>query len=102
MFSAISRNWRARPLESHAVVIETIRAVTASTGLTVDAELDTNTYERGITIPDKDMKALETSGILTRHDFHGESSLVSSRVSQASGRTTLIHHAELQMPPRTP
>ncbi|MGH3804270.1 MAG: ISAzo13 family transposase, partial [Pseudonocardiaceae bacterium] len=43
LFSAISRNWRARPLESHEVVIETIRAVTTSTGLTVDAELDTNT-----------------------------------------------------------
>ncbi|MGH3586943.1 MAG: ISAzo13 family transposase [Pseudonocardia sp.] len=72
LFSAISRNWRARPLESHEVVIETIRAVTTSTGLTVDAELDTNTYERGIKIPDKEMKALETGGILTRHDFHGD------------------------------
>lgn len=72
LFSAISRNWRARPLESHEVVIETIRAVATSTGLTVEAELDTNTYERGIKIPDKDMKALETSGILTRHDFHGD------------------------------
>ena len=35
LFSAISRNWRGRPLESHEVVIETLRATTTSTGLTV-------------------------------------------------------------------
>ena len=72
LFSAISRNWRGRPLESHEVVIETLKAVTTKAGLTVHAELDTNTYPRGLRIPDKDMKTLETSGILTRHDFHGE------------------------------
>jgi hypothetical protein len=72
LFSAISRNWRGRPLESHEVVIETLKAVTTKTGLTVHAELDTNTYARGIRIPDKDMKALETKGILTRHEFHGD------------------------------
>ena len=59
LFSAISRNWRGRPLESHEVVIETLRAVTTSTGLTVHAELDTNTYQRGIKIPAK--------GITDRH-----------------------------------
>ncbi len=72
LFSAISRNWRGRPLESHEVIIETLRAVTTTTGLTVHAELDTNTYERGIRIPDKDMKTLEDTGILTRHEFHGD------------------------------
>ena len=41
-------------------------------GLTVHAELDKNSYERGIRIPDKDMKALEETGILTRHEFHGD------------------------------
>ena len=72
LFSAISRNWRGRPLESHEVIIETLRAVTTNTGLTVHAELDTNSYERGIRIPDKEMTTLETTGILTRHDFHGD------------------------------
>ena len=72
LFSAISRNWRGRPLESHEVVIETLKAVTTSTGLTVHAELDTCTYPRGIKIPDQDMKTLETKGILTRHPFHGD------------------------------
>ena len=72
LFSAISRNWRGRPLESHEVIIETLKAVTTTTGLTVHAELDKNIYERGIRIPAKDMKTLEETGILTRHEFHGD------------------------------
>jgi len=72
LFSAISRNWRGRPLESHEVIIETLQTVTTSTGLTVHAELDTGTYPRGIKIPDQHMTALETTGILTRHEFHGD------------------------------
>ena len=71
LFSAISRNWRGRPLESHEVVIETLRATTTSTGLTVNAELDTSTYERGIKITDKQIAALEATQ-LHRHDFHGD------------------------------
>jgi len=72
LFSAISRNWRGRPLESHEVIIETLKAVTTTTGLTVHAELDKNIYERGIRIPAKDMKTPEDTGILTRHEFHGD------------------------------
>jgi len=72
LFSAISRNWRGRPVESHEVIIETLKAVTTTTGLTVHAELDKNIYERGIRIPAKDMKTLEDTGILTRHEFHGD------------------------------
>jgi len=71
LFSAISRNWRARPLESHEVVIETIRATTTSTGLTVNAVLDTTTYDRGIKITDKQIAALEATQ-LHRHEFHGD------------------------------
>ena len=71
LFSAISRNWRGRPLESHEVVIETMRATTTSTGLTVHAELDTGTYERGIKITDKQIAALEATQ-LHRHEFHGD------------------------------
>jgi hypothetical protein len=72
LFSHISMNWRGRPLTSHEVVVNTIAATTTRTGLTVDAELDTGSYAKGIKIPDHDMKTLETTGILTRHDFHGE------------------------------
>ena len=71
LFSAISRSWRARPLTSHEVVIETIRATTTTTGLTVKAELDLGTYEKGIKISDQQIKDLETTQ-LHRHEFHGD------------------------------
>jgi hypothetical protein len=65
-------NWRGRPLTSHEVIVKTIAATTTRTGLRVQAELDTNLYPTGVKIPDDDMKALDSQGILTRHDFHGE------------------------------
>jgi hypothetical protein len=70
LFSAITMNWRGRPLISHEVIIETISAVTTRTGLTVKAVLDTGIYPKGIKIPDKDMKAFEARH-LRRHEFHG-------------------------------
>ena len=72
LFSHISINWRGRPLTSHEVIVETIAATTTTTGLTVHAELDTGTYPVGVKIPDQQMTALEKSGTLNRHDFHGE------------------------------
>ena len=71
LFSAITLNWRGRPLTSHEVVIETIAATTTKTGLTVTAVLDTGIYPRGIKIPDKQMKAFEIRH-LRRHEFHGD------------------------------
>jgi hypothetical protein len=72
LFAHISMNWRGRPLTSHEVIVETIAATTTSTGLTVRAELDDAEYSKGIKIPDKQIKALETQGTLARHEFHGE------------------------------
>ena len=72
LFSHISMNWRGRPLTSHEVVVETIGATTTRTGLSVHAELDQTTYPTGIKIPDKKIKALEVTGALHRHAFHGE------------------------------
>ena len=71
LFAQISMNWRGRPLTSHEVIVETIAATTTKTGLTVQAALDTGTYEKGIKISEKEMKALEQRSI-RRHDFHGE------------------------------
>jgi hypothetical protein len=71
MFSFISMNWRGRPLTSLAVVINTIGAVTTRRGLTIRAELDQATYQKGIKIPDKQMKEFEAHR-LDRHDWHGE------------------------------
>jgi hypothetical protein len=72
LFSHISMNWRGRPLTSHAVIVNTIAATTTKTGLTVHAELDESEYPLGVKIPDKQMKALETNGVLARHDWHPE------------------------------
>lgn len=52
------------------MVVELIGATTTATGLTVRAEADTNTYERGIKISDKQMAALRPR--LRPHEFHGE------------------------------
>jgi hypothetical protein len=71
MFSAITMNWRGRPLETHEVVVETIAATTTKTGLSVQAMLDTNAYQRGIKISDKEMKAFEARHV-QRHKFHGD------------------------------
>jgi hypothetical protein len=70
LFSAITSNWRARPLTSHQVVVDLIGATTTRTGLSVHAEADTNTYPRGIKISDQQMAAIKPQ--LTPHPFHGE------------------------------
>ncbi len=72
LFSHISMNWRGRPLTSHDVIVQTIAATTTRTGLTVHAELDTDTYPSGIKIPDAQMKELHDTGALHRHDWHPE------------------------------
>jgi Rhodopirellula transposase DDE domain len=68
LFSAITMNWRGTPLTSHEAVVSLIGATTTSTGLTVDAVLDTGIYPTGIKISEKTVKALP----LTRHDVHGQ------------------------------
>lgn len=72
LFAHISMNWRSRPLTSHEVVVNTIAATTTTTGLHVDADLDTNPYPAGIRIADTVIPDLERRGILHRHTFHGE------------------------------
>ena len=71
MFSAITMNWRGRPLQTHEVIVETIAATTTRTGLTIQAALDTSTYQRGIRITDKEMKTFAARH-LQRHQFHGD------------------------------
>jgi len=68
LFSAITMNWRGRPLISHDVIVNTIAATTTGTGLSVDARLDTATYPTGVTVTDAQIDALP----LRRHRFHGD------------------------------
>jgi hypothetical protein len=72
LFSHISMNWRGRPLTSYEVIVQSIAATTTRTGLTVHAELDTDTYPAGVKIPDDQIKTLHDSGVLHRHDWHPE------------------------------
>jgi transposase len=68
LFSAISVNWRGRPLVSHEVIVELIGATTTRTGLRVQAELDRGVYPLGVKISDAELAAVP----LTRHAWHGE------------------------------
>jgi hypothetical protein len=68
LFSHITMNWRGKPLVSHEVIVSLIAATTSSTGLTVQAALDTSNYPKGIKLTNKQMKTLN----LDRHDFHGD------------------------------
>jgi len=68
LFSAISRNWRAKPLTSHEVVVNLIGATTTKTGLKVRSEIDRNIYPAGLTVSDAEMETLN----LRRDAFHGE------------------------------
>lgn len=68
MFSHISKNWRGRPLVSLAVIISLIGSTTTQKGLRVKCGLDTNEYEKGIKVSDRELEELNIS----RHEFHGE------------------------------
>lgn len=68
MFSHISINWRSKPLRTFDDVVQYIRATTTKTGLTIDADIDTNTYEKGIKISNQELRAVN----IKKHDFHGE------------------------------
>jgi transposase len=68
LFSAITQNWRGRPLVSHEVIVELIGATTTRTGLKVRSELDTSTYPAGLRVSDAEMQTL----YVTTDPFHGE------------------------------
>jgi Rhodopirellula transposase DDE domain len=71
LFSQITLAWRGRPLTSHDVIINTISAVTTTTGLTVTAVLDHTPCPTGTQISDEQMNDIEERH-LTRHEFRGE------------------------------
>ena len=68
LFSAITMNWRGRPLTSHEVVVESIAATTNRGGLRVNARLDPGRYPTGVQISEEHMDAVAVIG----HGFHGE------------------------------
>jgi len=68
LFSAITTNWRGRPLVSHEVVVDLIGNTTSNGGLEVHAYLDERTYEKGREVSDDEMGKLR----IKRDEFHGE------------------------------
>jgi hypothetical protein len=86
LFSAITSNWRGRPLTSHQVVVDLIGATTTRTGLTVHAEADTNSYPRGIKISDAQMAAIAPQ--LKPDKFHGEWNYTIKPVTSRRSKTS--------------
>jgi hypothetical protein len=68
MFCHITENWRGRPLISHEVIVNLIGHTTTDTELTIQAELDENTYHTGIKVSDEDLLGVN----LSPARFHGK------------------------------
>lgn len=68
LFSFISKNWRAKPLISHEVIVNLITSTTTNTGLKVRCRIDERKYPVGIKVPEKEMKKIN----LREDKFHGE------------------------------
>ena len=68
LFSAITQNWRGKPLVSHEVVVNLIGATTTETGLKVNSELDTNQYPAGRIVSDDELSTIH----IRRDIFHGD------------------------------
>jgi predicted RNA-binding protein Jag len=68
MFCHITANWRGRPLESLEVIVNLIANTQTRKGLTIQADLNINSYRKGIKISDEEMSRLN----IIPADFHGE------------------------------
>ena len=68
LFSFITMNWRGHQLIAYETIVNLIKSVKTNKGLEVKAELDENEYEKGIKVPDKEIKALN----IEKHDFLGD------------------------------
>jgi hypothetical protein len=58
LFSEISKNWAAEPLDSYDKILNFIRTTKTNTGLTVSAYLDSNVYRTGITPDEETLRQL--------------------------------------------
>jgi len=68
MFSYITKNWRAKPLESLEVIVNLIANTTTLKGLTIKAKADKNQYEKGLKVDDEELKKIN----LTNKEFRGD------------------------------
>ena len=68
LFSFISKNWRGKPLITHAVIINLISATKTEKGLEVSCMLDKNNYPIGIKVSDDEYAKIN----IFREKFHGD------------------------------
>jgi hypothetical protein len=68
MFAFISKNWRGKPLDSLATIVNLIANTTTDTGLHIEASMDDSVYEKGVEVTEEELALLR----LTRAQFHGE------------------------------
>src|SRR5579862_3151350 len=99
LFCHISRTWRARPLASHQVIIDTIAATTTAAGLTVTAALDIGSYPPGAEVSDEQMKTLEQT-VITRHAFRGGWNYTLAPGPRPARSQPLAAHADAPGPDR--
>jgi len=68
MFSYITKNWRAKPLESLEVIVNLIANTTTKKGLTIQAKADKNQYEKGLKVDDEALEKIN----LIKKEFRGD------------------------------
>jgi hypothetical protein len=68
LFSFISQNWRGKPLISHEVVVNLIRATKTRTGLKVRCAMDKSKYPTGLRVSKETVQELN----IVADDFHGD------------------------------
>ena len=61
-------NWRGKPLTSHEVIVNLIANTTTQKGLTIQAELDTNLYPKGMKVTDEELRKMK----IKKATFHVE------------------------------
>lgn len=70
LFSAITMNWRGRPLDSFETIVSLIAATTNASGLSVKCVLDENEYQRGIKVEDDEIDKLNIKRYSFRPDWN--------------------------------
>ena len=68
MFSFVTKNWRGRPLDSLASIVNLIADTKTDAGLHIEARIDEKNHEKGLKVSDDEMKTLN----IKRDHFHGE------------------------------
>jgi hypothetical protein len=77
MFCHITQNWRGKPLESLAVIVELIGHTTTAKGLRIRAEIDASSYPQGKKVSDEEMALVQ----LRPDHFTASGTMPSARMS---------------------